>query len=66
MRKEKITLQNGQLQKGTKNEIGRRKQGQLEANYLNKNIGQLKKPNAKLIKVFAQMPANVEKGGGSW
>jgi hypothetical protein len=66
--KENMTLQNGQLQKGTKSEVGRWKLGQMEANYLNKKIRQLKKPNAKFITVFEQMPANVEKGkhGGSW
>ena len=63
-----MTLQNGQLPKGTKSEVGRWKQGQMEGNYMNKKIGQQKKPNAKFIKVFEQMPANVEKRkqDGSW
>ena len=63
-----MALQNGQLQKGTKSELGRWKQGQMEGNYMNKNIGQLEKPTAKFIDVFEQMPANVEKEkqGGSW
>ncbi len=68
LRRETMTLQNWQLLNGTESEAGQLRLGQIEANYMNKQIRQQKKPNVEFIKAFEHMPANVEneKQGGSW